>query len=103
MNVANYSRRLLSGLAIGSLTLLAACVVEPPAQPPQSALAAAPTTGTCTACGVISSIQSVSATDYRVMIRMDTGTTRTLDQVQQPAFQVGDHVQILTRNSPVVR
>ncbi|MGH8307513.1 MAG: hypothetical protein ACRER0_04495 [Gammaproteobacteria bacterium] len=103
MDIANYSKKLLAGLALGSVALLAACVVRPVPQQPQVALTAAPTSGTCSNCGVITSIQSVSASDYRVIIRMDSGTTQTLDQAHQPAFRVGDHVQILNRTPPPPR
>ncbi|MGH8426528.1 MAG: hypothetical protein ACRES7_00915 [Gammaproteobacteria bacterium] len=100
MDIANYGKRLLGGVAIGSMSLLTACVVQsapPPA--PALALTAAPTTAPCASCGVITSIQAIAPSDYRVSIRLDTGAMETLDQAQQPAFRVGDRVQILQRTS----
>ena len=101
MDIAKQGRILLGSAVIGSASLLSACVVQaPPPQPaPQLVLAAAPSAGPCNSCGVISSIQVVNPSDYRVTIHMDTGAMQTLDQPQQPAFQVGDRVQVLKRTS----
>ncbi|HEX5314068.1 MAG TPA: hypothetical protein VFX38_04055 [Gammaproteobacteria bacterium] len=98
MSITTLRKGLAVSLAMAAFALLGACVVEPTPQPQsQLVLTAAPTTGTCTSCGVITSVQTVEPADYRVTIRMDTGDMRTLDQAQQPAFQVGDRVQIVTR------
>lgn len=95
MNIARNTARVLGAAIIGSTVLLTACVVEPRAPETQPALASAPTSESCDGCGTITAVRSVSANDYRVTLRMDDGGVRTINLNQQPAFQVGDHVQLL--------
>ncbi|HET8552338.1 MAG TPA: hypothetical protein VFM97_07685 [Gammaproteobacteria bacterium] len=99
MDIGKSSVRLLGGVAFGVMILLAGCAPEPtqPASLPQPRLAAAPATGACTNCGVITSVQSLSPTDYQVSIRLDNGSVQTIALPTQPAFQVGDRVQILSQ------
>ncbi|MGH8272857.1 MAG: hypothetical protein ACRES9_01170 [Gammaproteobacteria bacterium] len=101
MNIATYGKTIFGAAVLGSAGLLGACVVSPPPNPPPPsyAIAAAPTNQACKSCGVIESIQAQRPRDYQLTITMDNGTTRTIDLTQQPAFQVGDRVQILIRTS----
>lgn len=97
MELARNTARLLGGVALGSAIMLAGCVAEPYPQQ-QLALASAPA-GACNSCGVITAIQGVYPDDYRVTLRMDNGGIQTLDQETQPAFRVGDRVEILSRTA----
>lgn len=95
----NYIARLSGGVALGISVLLAACSTQPyetQAPLPQPRLAAAPATA-CSNCGVITAIQTLSPSDYQVTVRLDNGSVQTIAQSTQPAFQVGDRVQILSQ------
>lgn len=95
-----YLPKLIGGLALGVVTLFAACTTEPyqAATPlPQPTLVAAPTTTACSNCGVITTIQTLSPTDYQVTVRLDNGSVQTIQLPAQPAFQVGDRVEIMSQ------
>jgi len=66
------------------------------------AVAAAPVT--CAQCGVVESVQRVAAgfprevkdfTLYRVSIRMDDGSTRSIALASAAGYAVGDRVRVL--------
>lgn len=100
-----HTTRILTGVALGVCGLLAGCAPEayynsPPPPPPQPALTAAPVTGACNSCGAITSVQALAPNDYQVTIRLDNGSVETIHQAAQPAFQVGDRVQVLTQTYP---
>jgi hypothetical protein len=103
MNIAQYGKTLAGAAVIGSAALLGACVsTAPPSSPPAQpsyAISAAPTNGACKSCGVITAIHEMSPSGYSVTLKMDNGSTRTVNLTSQPAFQVGDRVQILVRTS----
>lgn len=97
----NYFVKLSGGIALGITALLAACSTQPyqAGTPlPQPTLAAAPTTTACSNCGVITTIQTLSPTDYQVTVRLDNGSVQTIRQSTQPMFQVGDRVQIVSQS-----
>ena len=67
----------------------------------QPALTAAPSAD-CSGCGTITSIDHSSdiySGGYQVTVRLDNGQDQVISQSTQPAFRVGDRVQIL--NQPV--
>lgn len=100
MDIGKRSARIFGGLAFGVIILLAGCTpyqTQPAPTLPQPRLAAAPASGACSSCGVITSVQSMSPTDYQVTIRLDNGSMQTIALPTQPAFQVGDRVQILSQ------
>ncbi|MGH8161970.1 MAG: hypothetical protein ACRESR_07505 [Gammaproteobacteria bacterium] len=100
MKTATYGKTLVVAAALGAAGVLSGCVVRPAVPPtPRYAITAAPTSAPCNSCGTITSIQAESPTGYVVTIRMDDGTVRTVRQTKQPAFQVGDRVQLLVRTS----
>lgn len=50
----------------------------------------------CAACGVVESIRAIEvSTAYRVTVRMDDGSYRTVSQPGLPAQSVGEHVRVV--------
>ncbi len=98
MNIISTGKVLTAAATLGAAVILGGCVVAPPPQPQthQYALTAAPTNKACQSCGVVTSV-NLSSSVYSVSIHMDDGSTRTVHQRKQPAFQVGDRVQVLVR------
>lgn len=98
MNIISTGKILTGAIALCAPIILGGCIVAPPSQPQTDryALTAAPTNKACQSCGVVSSVD-LSSNVYRVIIQMDDGSVRTVDQQNQPAFQVGDRVQVLVR------
>lgn len=95
----NRSHILPAMILLGSLSTLSGCYAPysaPPAEV-QPTLTSAPSAN-CTACGTITAIKSVENA-YQVTVRMDNGRLETITQATQPAFRVGDRVQIV--NQPV--
>ncbi len=49
----------------------------------------------CTSCGVVETIRKKS-TAWRITVRLDDGSVRTLSQPAAPPFAVGDRVRIVS-------
>lgn len=101
------SHMLLAGVLASSSFGLIGCYPNrtTTAYETQPALTAAPSSD-CSSCGTITSIDrsggtygGTSSGAYRVTVRLDNGQDETITQSTQPAFRVGDRVQIL--NQPV--
>ena len=70
----------------------------------RTAAAAAARKAACKTCGVIAAVKAVEVNEadkgnkntvYRVTVRMDDGSERTLSQAAAPAFGVGSRVRIV--------
>lgn len=94
------SHMLLAGVLASSSFALVGCYpnkTTTTSYETQPALTTAPSAD-CSACGTIMAINNSNGA-YQVTVRLDNGQDETITQSTQPAYRVGDRVQIL--NQPI--
>jgi outer membrane lipoprotein SlyB len=108
----NYPVVIGAGVAVLMFSLMGAAAITgvlPASNADSSALAlektaaaAAASKAACRTCGVIAAVKAVevksdsssASSVYRVTVRMDDGSERTLSQAAAPAFAVGARVRV---------
>jgi hypothetical protein len=109
--IRNYPVVLGSGVAVLMFSLVGAAAItgvipasddESAATLEKTAAAAAASKAACKTCGVVAAVKAVQVKSdasrpnsvYRVTVRMDDGSERTLSMAAAPAFHVGARVRV---------
>ncbi len=109
--IHNYPLVLGAGIAVLMFSLVGAAAIsgvirgssgESTATLEKTAAAAAASKAACKTCGVVAAVKAVQVKSdaararsvYRVTVRMDDGSERTLSMAAAPAFPVGARVRV---------